>query len=150
MKTLTKIASGLLLIASGAAHSATVVQNSSPTFWGSTGDHADLVIYYDANATGAINVTKFYISQLGGLQVDQLQQGCHLCTPIYSGNTQIGNKLQPGGYVFVRGFKTNNSVTGTATIADATGNTNNINAHVRTSLEIRNHSDDVLTHSEVR
>lgn len=150
MKTLSKITLGLLLVAANTAYSASVRQNTSVTYWGADGDHADLVIYNDFTAPVPVDVTKALINSFNASGIQESMIDCRLCTPLTNGNTVIGQRVQPGGFVVIRAYKTTSGIVGEATLSDNTANQSNINQYIRGSLEIRDIYDNVLTHVEMR
>jgi hypothetical protein len=118
-------------------------------WWCPAGHHADLVLRYDPHATVPLVVNTIYVLDAGGYNLAQSLESCG--TAIKSGDSVTSYQLQPGQYCFVRAFRGSqqDEIVGKVIVSDATKGNANIQQFVHPSLEIRDGSDNVLTHVEV-
>ncbi len=130
------------------ADAAQVQQTSSATFWGQAGDHADLVLHYDGAAQVTLSVLVPLVIDAGGNGVSQQLMSCG--TPVKTGDTVTSYSLSPGQYRFLRAYRSPNEIVGKFIVRDNTPNASNIVSFARSSLEVRDVSENVLTHVEVR
>lgn len=128
-----------------------VNQASSDVYWGSTGAGAVMILRYDnsASSTLPVTVTNLQIADASGNNITTALYNCG--TIVKSGDTFVGHQILPGQDCYLATPRGSNgtSIHGTATLVDSTGNTANVSAYIRTMLEIRDASGNVLTHVEV-
>ncbi len=129
-----------------AAQAGTVTQLSSSVYSNSQ-NHYDLVIFYSPKASVPLTVNTILVGDVTGNGVGQNLNNCG--TPVKQGDTVVAHTINPGGYCFLRAFPTGNGVFGEAVLSDSTADATNINNNVRTSLEVRDASDNTLIHAEV-
>jgi len=128
-----------------AAQADTVTQLSSSVFSASQ-NHYDLVLFYSPKASVPLTVNNILV---GGVTGDGVSQTLNSCgTPVKQGDTVVAHTINPGGFCFLRAFPTGNAVFGQVVLSDSTPDTTNINNNVRTSLEVRDASDNTLIHAE--
>ncbi len=137
------------LMAGVSAHAATVSLETDPASWGPSGATADLQIYYDSKATGALTITVPFVADITGNNVSQTyMNGCG--KPIYQGDGAIvGYTMSPGTWCWIRAYRTADAVVGEVTVTDTSKSTLNINQHVRGSVDIGDSNGDILTHSQL-
>lgn len=133
-----------------AAFAGQLQQTSSSVWWSAAGDHADLVVAYDSRATVPLTVKVAYVLDAGGYGVSQVSETCG--TGVKTGDAITSYTLRPGQYCWIRAFRGSqqDEIVGKAILGDATASNTNIQQFVRSSLEVRDGSDNVLTHVEVR
>lgn len=139
------------LVAAVSTHAASAGQSqmtSSSVWWSPTGDHADLVIRYSSLAKIPLTI-RAYVLDAGGFDVSEALQTCG--TGIKSGDSITSYQLAPGQYCWIRAYRgaQQDEMVGKALLSDVTNGTANARQFVRGSLEIRDASDNVLTHVEV-
>ncbi len=135
--------------AQAAGTPATLALQSTPVYWGTAGTHAVLVLQYDKGATIPLIVKQVLVSAVQNNTQTVTLDNCG--TPAVSGGSVVGYSLQPGQHCFVELQRTNGgSFTGQAMITDGTRSSVNMRNNVRAMIEVRDASENVLTHVELR
>lgn len=153
-RLLTTVAAAALALSSGtiAAHAAgpvyvNVNEFSSPVGWGAAGDHADLILSYSASAPVPLLLYGIETDDIGGANINSALYGCG---QLLFGGPSGSRQLMPGESCLLRAYRSRSEIASRLVMWDSTGTTANINSFVRASLEVRDGSDNVLTHVDLR
>lgn len=120
---------------------------SSPVGWSAAGDHADLVVTYSASAPVPLLVYGIEIYDIGGANVSSQLSGCG---QLLFGGPSGSRQVMPGSTCLLQISRTQYEIASRLVMWDSTGTPANITNFVRASLEVRDASDNVLTHVDLR
>jgi hypothetical protein len=142
--TMLAAVAGVTLGAVQAHAQAMANESTSPMWWGTAGNHADLLVSYDSAAKSPLVVWGAYEQ---GIDKSAVSQGLVYCgTAQPNGSTVI----QPGGYCVIRGFRTGGAIIARFVATDNSNNTANFQPYIHAALEMRDANDNTLQRAELR
>lgn len=133
----------LALGATQARAQAFTAMDTTPMWWGSAGDHADLMLYYDSAAQTPLTIVGYHFQGIDKAAVSQSGGPCGVVT-------SKGYVIQPGGYWFVRGYRSSGAIVGHVIATDCSNTTANILQFMHAAVEIRDANDSTLQRADAR